>query len=415
MWSSGFRAFFAGQAISLTGSSVAPVALSLGVLAATGSVTELGIVLAAQTVPLLLFLLIGGATADRLPRRIILVLSSCGSGLAQAVVAGLFLTGHVNTVVIASAGFAGGVFNAFTGPALKGIVPQLVAVKDIHRANSLLSSVKNGAKIFGPSVGGVLVVLFGGGGALAVDAASFLCAAALFALIPVVPRPATVTPPAKARRQFLVDIREGWTTFRSLTWVWVVTISSGLMNLVQPGAWQVLGPEIASHRFGAAAWGVILSARGIGLFVFSLAMLKITARRYLLLGQTLSVLGALPLLALGLSNSLLVVMGAAVIAGLGFSASGITWDTSLQEHIPDSKISRVSSFDDLLSYVTVPLGLLVIGPLAQRLGQEQTMVWAAVIYVVVGGGSLLSRSVRQLPHGERASPPLPAPLAPEPG
>jgi MFS family permease len=401
MWSKGFRPFFAAQTISLTGSSLAPVALSLGILNATGRASDLGIVLAAQTLPLLFFLLIGGATADRFPRRAILVMSNLGSGLAQATVAILFLTGQVNVALVAAIGFIGGIFSAFTGPALKGIVPQLVPVADIHRANSVLSSAKNGAKIFGPSVAAVLVVSIGGGGALAVDAASFFVAALLFTGMPSSSKPGATAPgtrPTQRTASLWRDIREGWSTFTGLTWVWVVAVSSALMNLIQPGAWQVLGPKISSERFGDASWGLLLSARGIGLFVFSVVMVKIVARRYLMLGQLLSVLGATPLLVLGLNGSLALALGAAAVAGIGFTASSITLDTSLQEHVPNEMLSRVSSIDDMLSFITVPLGMAFIGPLAEHLGTRATMTLAGVLYAVFAVASLLSRSVRMLPH-----------------
>jgi MFS family permease len=399
MWSNGFRHFFIGQTISLVGSSLSTVALSLAVLSATHSGSDLGFVLASQTLPLLIFLLIGGATADRFQRRTVLVFSNLSSGAAQGALAAVIILGHLNLSLLMCLGFVSGACVAFTGPALKGIVPQLVPGPEISRANSLLSSVKNGAKIFGPSLAGVIVAISNGGVALAVDSASFFCAAFFFWWLPqIVNATAQGGTERKPRRFLWTDIGDGWKVFRSLQWVWVVTISSALMNLVQPGAWQVLGPQIVTHRFGEADWGFVVSARGVGLLVFSLAMVKITARRYLMLGQVLSALGAVPLLALGLSDSVVLICCASAIAGLGFAASGITLDTSLQEHVPNSLISRVSSFDDLLSYLTVPLGMLLIGPLADKVGLKQTIVGAGIAYLICAWGSLLSRDVRRLEH-----------------
>ncbi|MEV4442020.1 MFS transporter, partial [Streptomyces sp. NPDC049577] len=216
----GFRRFFAGQLVSLLGSSMAPVALAFAVLDASGRRTgDLGVVLAARMVPLLVFLLIGGATADRLSRRTVLVAANLGSALTQGAVAALLLTGHYALLPVAGLELLNGILAAFTTPALRGLLPELVGKSRLRQANALLGSVRNATKILGPSASGLLVVAAGGGPALAFDALTYLVAAGCLARLPL----AAGTPPRSA--SLLADIREGWAEFRRIRWVCAGTLS----------------------------------------------------------------------------------------------------------------------------------------------------------------------------------------------
>jgi len=120
---SAFRWFLTGRAVSLLGSSLAPVALAFAVLDASGRASDLGVVAAAHMVPLLGFLLVGGAVSDRFPPRTVLVVANLGSGLTQGAVAVVLLTGRYSLLVVASLELANVVLAAFTTPALRGVVP----------------------------------------------------------------------------------------------------------------------------------------------------------------------------------------------------------------------------------------------------------------------------------------------------
>ncbi|MFF3359732.1 MFS transporter [Streptomyces sp. NPDC002917] len=393
---SDFRWFFAGRLVSLLGSSMAPVALAFAVLNASGRAGDLGIVLAAHMVPLLGFLLVGGATADRVSRRTVLIAANLGSGLTQAMVAALLLSGHYSLLAVSLLTFLNGLLAAFTTPALRGLVPELVARSDLQRANSLLATVTNGTKVFGPSICGVLVGSAGSGTAIACDALSYLVAAACLARLP-----ATVGATAAAgadRSPLLRDLREGWAVFRGTAWVWPVTLSFCVVNLVQTGAWQILGPQLTEQLSGEAMWGFVLSARGVGMLLMSTVMYRLTVRYLARFGQLASVLGALPLLALGMRMGAPLLIAAAFTAGLGSAAAATAWDTSLQEHIPDGVLSRVAAYDDLLSYIAIPIGQLLIGPLAQRFGGFHVATAAALCYAGVVLLPLASPALRRLPH-----------------
>ena len=136
------------------------------------------------------------------------------------------------------------------------------------------------------------------------------------------------------------------------------------MNLVQTGSWQILGPELTKQTSSEATWGFVLSIRGLGLLVMSALMYRVVVAHLLRVGQLGGALGALPLLALGVQLGVPWLIVSAFVAGLGTSLSAISWETSLQEHVPGPVLSRVASYDDLLSYIAIPIGQLAVGPLA---------------------------------------------------
>ncbi|HEX7306744.1 MFS transporter [Lentzea sp.] len=385
-----FRGFFLGRFVSLLGSSMAPVALAFAVLNTSGRLSDLGVVLAAQMVPQLALLVVGGAVADRVSRRAVLVATNLGAGLAQGAIAAVLLTGQYRLVLVACLAFLLGVIEAFASPALRGIVPELVREEDLQKANSLLATARNAVKIFGPVVAGLLVVGVGPGWAIAVDAVSFLVAAAFLARLPL----KTVV---KAKRsRLLADIRDGWTEFRRVPWVWTMTLSFCVINLVNTGPWLVLGPSLTKERSGEAAWGLVLSARAIGLLVMSVIVVKLVVRHPLRLGTTAGAAGSLGLIALGLGFDAPWLMASAFVAGLGFTVAGIMWETSLQQHVPREALSRVASYDDLLSYAAIPLSQLLVGPAAALWGGATVALWAGVAFVLAMVAPLALKSVRNL-------------------
>ncbi|MFJ4844611.1 MULTISPECIES: MFS transporter [unclassified Streptomyces] len=393
-----FRWFLTARSVSLLGSAMAPVALAFAVLDASGSPGDLGIVLTAHMVPLLVFLLVGGATADRLPRRTVLIAANLGSALTQGAVAALLLTGRYALLPVAALGFLNGVLAAFTTPALRGIVPQLVPKDATRQANALLGSVGNATKILGPGLSGTLVAAVGGGPAIAFDALTYFLAAVCLTRL----SPLSGPPGARRSAGLLADIRSGWAEYRRIRWVWTVSLAFCVINLVQVGTWQILGPVLTRQVDGEAAWGFVLSARGAGLLVMSAVMYRLAIRHLLRVGQLAAVLGALPLLVLGARLHAPWLVAAAFTAGLGSSVASVGWDTSLQEHVPQHALSRVSSFDDLLSYLAIPVGQLSVAPLADRFGGFRVTVAAGVVYAAAALAPLASTAVRRLPHGRPA-------------
>ena len=390
-----FRLFYIGTAVSMFGSSMAPVALAFGVLEISNSAAALGTVLAARSIPMAAFMLLGGVVADRFSRSAVLRLSHAGAGLTQGAVAVLLITGTAELWMLVVLEFLNGTVVAFTFPALQGVVPQLVGRHEIQRANAMVAFIRNGSNILGPTVAALLVVTVGSGWAIGVNAITYAVAAACMGMLAL---PAYVRENATSMLQ---DLREGWTEFVGREWVWVVVAAFGLMNAIYAGVWVTLGPTIAKDTIGERGWGLVLSAQAVGFVVMSLVMLRLTLRYPIRAGMACMVLGAAPMLALGLAPELALLIVGATISGACTEVFSVGWSTALHQHVPEEVMSRVFSYDALGSFVAIPVGQLLAGPLAHVLDTRTVAVGGAVLFALIGASTLLSRSVRDL---EGASP-----------
>jgi MFS family permease len=386
-----FRLLFLGRTVSIVGNAFANVALAFAVLELTGSKADLGYVLAARSLPQVVFLLAGGVWADRLARHRVMVVSNVVSGLSQGAVAALLLSGHARVWQIAALAAVNGTSSAFFFPASTGIVPQTVPRSMLQSANALLRLGLNSSFIGGAALGGLLVGITSPGVGLACDAASFLFAALLIGFMRI---PATLRMEGSS---FVGELVEGWHEFSSRPWLWAIVAQFGFVNAAEQGSEQVLGPTIAkAHWGGATAWGLILTAQSLGLVAGGLILLRLRPRR-LLRAATLGFLLTVPfLLALSVPVALVGVVAAAALAGIGIEIFQVLWDTALQQEIPQEKLSRVSSYDALGSFVLMPLGLAVAGPVATALGTRPTILGAAALSLTATLAVLLVRDVRTI-------------------
>jgi MFS family permease len=386
-----FRLLFLGRTTSFVGSAFANVALAFAVLELTGSKADLGYVLAARSVPQVIFLLAGGIWADRLPRHRVMVGSNVVSGLSQGAVAALLLSGHARIWELAALAALNGASSAFFFPASTGIVPQTVPRSLLQSANALLRLGLNASFIGGAALGGLVVGATSPGVGIAVDAASFFLAAASLGAMRM---PATLRMEGSS---FVAELREGWREFSSRTWLWAIVAQFAVVNAVEQGTEQVLGPAIAkAHLGGATGWGLVLTAGSLGLVAGGLLLLRLRPERSLL-AATLGFMLTIPfLLALSIPGPLAVVVAAAALAGIGIEVFSILWDTTLQQEIPQEKLSRVSAYDGLGSLVLTPLGLAVAGPVAQAAGTRETILGAAALSLGAKLAVLLSRDVRTI-------------------
>jgi MFS family permease len=370
---------------------MANTALAFAVLDVTGSKRDLGFVLAARSVPQVIFILGGGILADRLPRNAVMVGSNVASMATQATLAALLLTDNAELWMLITIAALNGMVSAFFFPASAGIVPQTVPADLIQQANALLRLVLNSTAVVGAALGGILVAAAGAGWAIAIDAATFGLGALFVALMDV---------PSIAREQsanFLRELAEGWQAFRSRTWLWAIVLQFSIVNAAFSGALLVLGPvQAQAHYGGAGWWGAILAFESAGLICGGLLMLRIRPRRLLLLA-TFSVLPiALPIVLLaGPAIAQAVALGA-FVAGFTLEIFAVCWDTTMQEQIPGPMLSRVYSYDMLGSIALVPLGLAVIGPLADAVGTSTALYAAAALIVAATLPVFAVRDVREL-------------------
>ncbi|MGH3001425.1 MAG: MFS transporter, partial [Gaiellaceae bacterium] len=271
-----FRLLFSGRTISMAGSAMAPVALAFAVLDLTGSTTDLGLVLAARQIPTVIFILFGGVWADRLRRSQVMVASNLVSGAAQAATAALLIAGHARIWELAVLAAVNGSSSAFFFPASTGVVPQTVPQGMLQQANATLRLALNATNITGAAVGGILVAATSPGWAIAIDAASYVGAALCIGAMRL---------PAGLRIEgstVLQELRDGWRDFWSRTWLWAIVLQFAIVNAVETGAVDVLGPSVAKrHLGGAGAWGGVLAATSLGLVLTGVVMLRWRPRRIL--------------------------------------------------------------------------------------------------------------------------------------
>ena len=386
-----FRLLLAGRTISMAGSAMAPVALAFAVLDVTGSVSDLGVVLAARQIPTVLFVLFGGVWADRLRRHQVMVVSNLVSGGAQAVTAALLILGHARIWQLAVLAAVNGSASAFFFPASTGIVPQTVPPPLLQQANAALRLTLNGTNIVGAAIGGILVAATSPGWAIAIDAGSYVAASACLGAMHL---------PSGLRIEgstVLLELREGWRDFWSRTWLWAIVLQFAVVNAVETGSLDVLGPAVAKkHLGGAGAWGGVLSAFSFGLVLTGVVMLRWRPRRILRTATFGIFPMVLPLVALIRPAPLAVVIVASFLAGAGVEVFGVLWDTAMQQQIPSEKLSRLSSYDALGSFVLIPVGLAVAGPVGAAIGLRASFIGSSVLIAVVTALVLLSRDVRTL-------------------
>ncbi|MDF1606449.1 MFS transporter [Nocardioides sp. YIM 152315] len=387
-----FRWYFLSRLVNLAGTTMAPVALAFAVLEVDDSAGSLGLVLAAHSIPQVVFLLFGGVVADRLGRTLVIQVSNVGAAVSQALLATLLLTGHAELWHFVALSAVNGTLSAMSMPAMAGIVPALVPREQLQQANVLISMSRSALAILGPSVSAALVVTVGPGWALAVDAATWLAAAMLLAPIRLPARARTGTDPSLLR-----ELVEGWQFFRRTTWLWVVVLAFGVLNAIHAGGLDTLGPVLAKDTdIGAHGWGLIMSAQAVGLFLMTLLLLRIPLRRPLFSGMLGVAFFGLPLVVMGLHPQTAWVMAAAFVAGMGIELFGLGWNLAMQEHVPDEMLSRAYSYDMLGSFVAIPVGQLAFGPLAAAFGIRDVLLAGGLVYLAVALLTLTSRSVREL-------------------
>jgi predicted MFS family arabinose efflux permease len=202
----------------------------------------------------------------------------------------------------------------------------------------------------------------------------------------------------------LRDLREGWAEFASHTWLWATTIQFCVVLAAWYGAFDVLGPAVARRDLGGpAAWGVIMAADAIGLIIGGLAALRFTPRKPIRFVVLIGGACAISPLALAGPWPLPLVCVAAMVLGIALEIMMVQWTVTLARHIPPDRLARVSSYDILGTVAAMPVGALVAGPLAARIGVPATEYGAAVLIAVASLLALLPREVRSLRSGETPS------------
>lgn len=410
-----FRILWTGNAVSAAGTGMTRVALVFSVLAVSGSVTDIGLVMAGQVGTQVVFTLVGGVWADRLRRELVMLASDLVRAAAQVVLAVLILTGHAQVWHLVAGSIVFGAAQAFFGPASSGLMAEIVPPAQLQRANALMTSCYSFFSVVSPAMAGFAIALWGPGLVLAIDAVTFVVNAVSLAMLRLAPR----TIPAS--ESFWKDLRTGWSELVSRRWLWLNMIAHMFQNLAVV-AYFVLGPAIADESLGGpSAWGLVLAGFAAGAIVGGIMALRVEPVRPLLAGNLALILTALPLLALAVPLPLWAVVAAAFVSGMGDLFLDALWQASLQQIIPGEVLSRVDSYDWMISTVAAPIGLALVGPLAAATSDTSTLLLAAAMIVIPCGLTAFVpgiRAVRRLPDGRIVGPqpkttttPAPVPVA----
>ncbi|MEV4114391.1 MFS transporter [Nonomuraea sp. NPDC049695] len=387
-----FRRFFAAQSASIVGDEIVVTALAFAVLALSDSPAALGLVLAARTVPMIVFMLIGGVLGDLLPRNAVMMTSDLVRFASQAVMSFLLVGGVAEIWQLVLLQAVHGLASAAFAPAIAGMVRDTVEPQRLQEANALLSLLKSTAKIAGPVLGGLFVLVTGPGWAIAADAVTFLVSALFLWRIRL---------PAM-RSHFRVenvwsDVAAGWKGFWAVSWVWSIVCVLSVVNMLQ-AAFNILGPIISHDALGGSvAWGIILSAFGGGSVVGGLVSMVWRPRFPLRTAVLCLVLFPLPVLALGAFPSTAVVAASAVVSGIGLMVFNTLWDTSLQTGVDATMLSRVSSYEWAGSMGLRSLGLGLVGWLAASQGAGTVALASGLGQLLLIGALFLSAQIRTMP------------------
>lgn len=388
-----FRWQFIARSTSSFGDNLVPVTLTFAVLRATGSTADLGLVLAAQAIPLIAFLLVGGVWADRLPRQRVMMASDVVRCITQGALAAMFILGHPNLPLIVVIQIFNGAATAFFQPASTSLTALTATPSEMQQANALISLQYNVSGILGPLCAGLLFARFGAGFAFAADAFTFAASGLSLFMLKLPEQPLSGS---RQRQSFTADLGAGWREVVTRPWVWA-SIAGFAASQFLMAMFFVLGPAIARQRLGGPVeWSWIVAAVGTGQIAGSVLALRLRPRRLLLASKLVELLFVPLAVLLAAGAPIGPLIAAALVAGASLSLPDALWYTALQQHIPPHALSRVASFDYLGSQILRPLGYLGAAVLAATLGVAGGMLAGAGLLAVTMLGSLLLRDIREL-------------------
>ena len=395
-----FALLWSGQAISLAGNGVFTVALPLEVLRLTGSAFDLALIASARTVPAVLLLLAGGTLVDRLPRRLVMLVSDASCGLTVGAVAVLLAAGRGHLWELACLSAVFGTASAFFNPAATAITPEIVPAELLVSASSLSSLGQSAAQcLLGPLAGGLIVALTGTAWAFAIDALSFAVSAGCLAVM----RPAGHR--TAAADSVIGGIREGLRYCRSQRWLWRSMIAVGIGNFACFVPLGVLEPLLVRHVFraGPVALGVLLAASGAGGALASVLAARRQPSRPLRAIWAAWAGAGLAAVLLGLAPDMPTAVVFAGLTWSGVTYGNVLWFPMMQRNVPADMLGRASSVDWTLSLALAPLGIVAAGASASLAGTRATLIAGGTVAAVTGAVLLIPAITAHGPGQARAA------------
>ena len=386
-----------GRTVAALATALIPTTLTLAIVRATGSATDLGLVLSCELVPLLILLPVAGVIADRFPPQRVVLAADLVRAAAQLGIAGELLAGLMRIPDLAVLSAITGAGVAFGTPAVRTLVAAVVAGPERLRINARLGVASGLAQMAAPAMAGALILAVGAGWSSLLTSGLFAASAVTLGGL----RPERVA--GRDRRgAFLGELRGGWTETRRHPWFLANVLGHGVWHLAA-GFLLTLGPLIAvDHLGGATSWVIIAQLGTVGMVAGVYAAARLPIRRPLVAVAIGAAAYALPLAAFGVRMPVAVVTIAYFVAMFGLGVLSPLWETTMQQRIPAEALGRVGSFDGLISFAARPLGLAVAAPVAALTGTMAPLLIGAVLVAAANLAVLLMPDVRQAPVEEIA-------------
>lgn len=386
-----FRLLWVGQTCTLFGTFVTNVAYPFQVLDLGGSAAEIGILVAIYAVVNLAFLLVGGAIADRVPRRTLIIATELASGAVTGTVA-ILGAAHVLDIwhlYVTYAYF--GAASAFSVPAVGAIIPDLVPEDVLVQGNALRGFSRQIARVGAPVAGGILVATAGPAAAFALDSLTFFVSAGAVALtvgVPVV---------ARVRRSIAREIGEGLAFVFSVPWLWFTIFGFSLVNAGYIAGLVAL-PLLVTEVLGqtASLFGLLSGAVGAGEAAAALLVGQVLRVRSGLVMYGFGALSAAAFLLYGLVPTIAGALLASALSGFAIVGFSILWESALQRHVPRALLGRVTSVDWFGGILLGPVAPIVGAAIAQRSGPPAVFVIAGVLAATVVLTGFMLPSIRRL-------------------
>jgi predicted MFS family arabinose efflux permease len=411
-----FRRLLAERLLAPASVGFSMVGVSFAVLRVTGSATDLSYVLAAQIAPALVFALVGGVAADRIAPQRVIIAANLLMALGEGTFGLLVLADRAPLWAMIGLEAVTGTGLALFYPASQALLPRVVPGGMLQEASAISRMAMNTGQMSGAAVAGLLVAAAGPGWAL------LLCGIGMVGTVPMLRsiRATAVESGAaesgavgsgvaqRAASGMFRELREGWSEFRSHTWLWVIVAQFCVVMMAWYGAFAVLGPVVArEHLGGPAAWGAITAADALGLIAGGVVSLRVTPRRPMLFVVLTGGAIAVSPLSLAMVLPLPAVCIASFGLGVFVEMMMVQWTVALARNIPPGKLARVSSYDVLGSVMAMPAGALIAGPLGTAIGISSAQYAAAAAIVAASILALIPRDVRTMRSGGPALPPVP--------
>lgn len=389
-----FALLWTGMTVSLLGDGIYFVTIAWQVYELSNAPTALSIVGVSWTLPLALFILLGGVISDRFDRRRVMIIADILRGLAIAAIGVLAVSGVLELwhLVVLVAFYGAG--EALFMPSFTAIVPDIVPRDLLVEANSLDIFVRTmTARMAGPAVGGVAIGAFGTGGAFLLDAGTFGVSA--LALLAMSSRPLV----AREASSVFADVAEGLRFVRSQTWLWGTLVAASITLLCFYGPWEVLIPFVVKNELGGSArdLGFVFGAGGLGAVLSSLVMSQRSLpRKHITFMYGTWTVSGFAIVGYGVAAEIWHAMVAALFAGGLGNAGMIVWMTLLQTRVPSALLGRVSSLDWFVSIGLIPVSFALTGPIAGAVGARETLVGAGLLAGTITFAFLFLPGMRDL-------------------